>query len=1272
MSATTNQIGSSWMDRWNDLTARITDGFNRVLLTLFGSSNERFVRRIGYSRANRAGAVHQVTAGSILDRINRFEEFFRGQSDEELRGTTTRLKARLAEGQTLDDILPEAFAAVRESGRRYKGMRHYDVQMVGGVVLHKGNIAEMVTGEGKTLVATLPAYLNGLRGLGVHVITVNDYLARRDCEWMLPIYRGLGMEAAFIQSDMDPLTRKAAYDRDITYGTASEFGFDYLRDNMKRARRGDDRYSPYQQQCMRMLLDEHTGDFRLNFAIIDEVDNILIDEARTPLIISGQAFSDLKRYEQANIVATRLTEEERRERNSQLGSLRAEAEKHRDEYEDPTALTPDGVEGSNLPILPRKKRRPGDPPVSTGILFEVREKEHTVFLTEKGVRRAEELVGVESFFTAGNTEWPHLIDNALKAHHLYRQNRHYAVMNHPESQELSVIIIDEFTGRLMVGRQWSDGLHQAVEAKHMRDGVRIKEETQTLATITLQNFFKLYHKRAGMTGTAMTEAGEFWKIYALEVVAIPTNRPMIRKEFNDVVYRFGREKWAAVVEEVAEVHKTGRPILIGTTDVAKSLELSKLLKKRKVPHELLNALPEHAAREAEIVAQAGRVNAVTISTNMAGRGTDIVLGGNPETMAWAKLKDHYPSRLDVPEDEWKSLVDEIEARERMREEGRRVAELGGLHIVGTERHESRRIDNQLRGRAGRQGDPGSSKFFLALDDDLMRLYNGEWVANVMTRMGMKEGDAIEGTFLSWQIAKAQKRVEQNHFYSRKELLEYDEVMNAQRKQIYGMRQRLLNDDNPRHTIHQMLEFVVREQSVRFLAPDYGPSCFAESAGRKANLEFSARDFARCDLKTAEDIVRRRAAGAVSSHVSDLMEENMPGEDPGEWNYQALAQAANRRWGLNVADGELRRMDKVEISNHLNDLGRAACETITMAEDAPLLDPQFGKDGLLAWVNHSFGTRVSREDIPGDDPNQVSGTLLDRLLALYREKDATFPVRAGLEQFMKQGNKGEGSRYDREGLFGWARHRFPQASDRIREDDFRTLSRDQLGRILEEVAGSCAAPLSPRQVEARIEEVFAGTNLAERDDAVELADWCAKELGLQIDAEGLTDSTEANALRIVLNAYDAIYRPELHAMERVLLLDMIDQHWKQHLYVMDQLRSTIGLRGNSGEDPKAIYKREGMQEFQKMLGVARDRICELAFGMEEVGGMEDSIWVIQQARHDSAAPISANAPGTATNSAEAPKKAPQARKIGPAVGRNDPCTCGSGKKYKNCCMKSVAN
>ena len=1273
MSTTSNQIGTSWLDRWNALSAGVTDGFNRLLLRVFGSSNERIIRRVGYYRANRAGAVHQVTKGSILDRINGFEDFYRNLTDEELGNTTARLRAKLAEGQTLEQLLPEAFAAVRESGRRFKGMRHYDVQMVGGVVLHRGNIAEMVTGEGKTLVATLPAYLNGLTEQGVHVVTVNDYLARRDCEWMLPIYRGLGMDAAFIQSDMDPLARKNAYDRDITYGTASEFGFDYLRDNMKRARRSDDRFSPYQQQCMRMLLDSGTGEFRLNYAIIDEVDNILIDEARTPLIISGQAFSDLKRYEQANLVAVRLTEEERRERQEQLGALRAEAEKHKDEYEDPSSLTPDGVEGSNLPILPRKKRRPGDPPVSTGILFEVREKEHTVFLTEKGVRRAEELVGVESFFTAGNTEWAHLIDNSLKSHHLYRQNRHYAVMPHPESQELSVIIIDEFTGRLMVGRQWSDGLHQAVEAKHLRDGVRIKEETQTLATITLQNFFKLYHKRAGMTGTAMTEAGEFWKIYALEVVAIPTNRPMIRKEFNDVVYRFGREKWSAVVEEVVEVHKTGRPILIGTTDVAKSLELSKLLKKRSIRHELLNALPEHAAREAEIVAQAGRVGAVTISTNMAGRGTDIVLGGNPETMAWAKLKGRYASRLDVPETEWKALVDELESKEHMKEEGRKVADLGGLHIVGTERHESRRIDNQLRGRAGRQGDPGSSKFFMALDDDLMRLYNGEWVANVMTRMGMKEGDAIEGTFLSWQIAKAQKRVEQNHFYSRKELLEYDEVMNAQRKQIYGMRQQLLNDANPRRTIRQMLEKVIREQAARYLAPDYGPSCFAESAARKAFIEFSARDFARCDLKTAEDIVRRRAIAAVSSQVNDLMEENLPGEDSSEWNIQALAQGVNRRWNLKVTDTELRRLDRVEMSDHLNTLARSACETISMAEDGLLLDPGFGRDGLVAWVNHDYQTRLSVEDISGDDGASVGETLLKKLLELYRAKDASFPVRAGLEQFMKSGNKGEGgARYDREGLYIWSRHRFPQALDRITEDDFRTLSRDQLALVLEGIALACVAPLPPEAVEDRIAEIFAGTNVAEREDAVELADWCARELSLKIDAEGLTDATEETALQVVLNAYDSRYRPELQSMERGLLLDMIDQHWKQHLYVMDQLRSTIGLRGNSGEDPKAIYKREGMQEFNKMLGVARDRICEMAFGMEEVGGMEDSIWVIDQVRHDAAAPISANAPGTATNSAEAPKKIAAARKIGPAVSRNDSCPCGSGKKYKNCCMKSAAN
>ncbi|MCX7701711.1 MAG: preprotein translocase subunit SecA, partial [Gemmataceae bacterium] len=638
---------------------KIGDAFNafsektvNFLTRLLGSSNERTIRKLGLIASKDPQKPYQVVPGSLLARINELEPRMQALTDTELKELTPKFRERLAAGETLDDLLPEAFAACREAARRTKNMRHFDVQMIGGIVLHQGNIAEMVTGEGKTLVATLPAYLNALEQKGVHVVTVNDYLARRDCEWMLPIYNALGVTAGYIQSDMEPDARRRAYDCDITYGTNSEFGFDYLRDNMKPARRGDPAFGPWDQQVQRTPL---------NYAIIDEVDNILIDEARTPLIISGPAFTDVRRYDIANEIAVKLTELQNR---------------------------------------------------GEGPYFEVKEKEHTCHLTDEGVRKAEELAGVESFYTAGNMEWPHLIDNALKAHHLYKRDRNYMIMPDPDTGELAVIIIDEFTGRPMFGRQWSDGLHQAVEAKHVRDGVKIKQETQTLATITLQNFFKLYKKLAGMTGTAMTEANEFWKIYKLDVIAIPTNRPLIRINYPDLIFRTEREKWEAVVNEIVEVHKTGRPVLIGTTDVAKSEKLSAMLKRRGVKHELLNARPELVQREAEIVAQAGRIGAVTISTNMAGRGTDIILGGNPETLAWARLKDKYPTRLDVPNDVWTATVKEIEEKEKMKEEGRRVAAMGGLHIIGTERHESRRIDNQLRGRAGRQGDPGSSRFYL--------------------------------------------------------------------------------------------------------------------------------------------------------------------------------------------------------------------------------------------------------------------------------------------------------------------------------------------------------------------------------------------------------------------------------------------------------------------------------------------------------------------------------------------------------------------------------
>ena len=684
----------SW-EAVSDLFGGITSGVERGITSLFGSSNARYIKRLA----------------AKVEAINALESKFQALSDDELAAQTASFRKRLAGGETLDDLLVEAFAVCREGGRRFLNMRHYDVQLIGGMILHSGAIAEMVTGEGKTLVATLPAYLNALSGQGVHVVTVNDYLARRDMEWMGPLYMGLGLTVGAIQSQMAESERQQAYECDLTYGTNNEFGFDYLRDHMKPAAFGDESFPKHQQQCQR----------KLNFAIIDEVDNILIDEARTPLIISGPAHDDVRRYVNADRIARQL-----------------KADVH----------------------------------------FEVKEKERSASLTDAGVREAERLAGVESFYTAGNMEWPHLIDNSLKAHHLYKRDVNYVV------QEGEVIIVDEFTGRLMPGRNWSDGLHQAVQAK---EGVQVKQENQTLATVTLQNFFKLYDKLAGMTGTGMTEANEFWKIYKLDVIAVPTNRGLQRVNYPDVIYRSEQEKFTAIADEielinrwdrlevgkeelvgaiqsetedeyvfvpkgskqrrhvrkteVKDEHRKGRPILVGTVSIEKSERLSELLSRRGVKHNVLNA--KHHGREADIVAQAGRSGAVTIATNMAGRGTDIILGGNPETMAWAKLQEKYATRLDVPTEEWDQLVAEIEEREAMKSDGRQVVELGGLHIIGTERHEARRIDLQLRGRAGRQGDPGSSRFFLSLEDDLMRIFAGEWVRKILTSLGMQEGEAIE-------------------------------------------------------------------------------------------------------------------------------------------------------------------------------------------------------------------------------------------------------------------------------------------------------------------------------------------------------------------------------------------------------------------------------------------------------------------------------------------------------------------------------------------------
>jgi preprotein translocase subunit SecA len=1217
--ATETSMDVSFLEKLGDGFNAFSEAAASFLTRLFGSSNERHVRNLGYIHSKDPETAPIVVPGGLLAQVNELEEKMRGLSDEGLKALTPQFRERLANGAALEDLLPEAFAACREAAFRTKNMRHFDVQILGGIVLHRGNISEMVTGEGKTLVATLPAYLNALEQKGVHIVTVNDYLARRDCEWMSPIYTALGITAGFIQSDMDPVERRRAYDCDITYGTNSEFGFDYLRDNMKPARWADPHYPPWAQQCQKAL----------NFAIIDEVDNILVDEARTPLIISGPAFSDVRRYAQANEIAAQLTE--------------------------------------------LQKKEPGR-------YFEVKEKEHTCHLTDEGIHKAEELAGVESFYTAGNMEWPHLIDNALKAHHLYKRDKQYAVMPHPETGERSIIIIDEFTGRLMIGRQWSDGLHQAVEAKHSRDGVKIKEETQTLATITLQNYFKLYKKLAGMTGTAMTEANEFWKIYKLDVIAIPTNKPLIRVNQHDVIFRTEQEKWSAVVEEIVDVHKSGRPMLIGTTDVDKSIKLSGMLKRRGVKHELLNALPEHAAREAEIVAQAGRINSVTIATNMAGRGTDIILGGNPETLAWARLKDKYPTRLDVPDEEWKRVVTDIEAKEKMREEGRKVAEMGGLHIVGTERHEARRIDNQLRGRAGRQGDPGSSRFYLSLQDDLMRIFAGEWVANILTKLGMEEGQAIESRMVSRRIEGAQKKVEERNFDIRKNLLEYDEVMDHQRKRVYGYRQEILEGGNCKIRILEMLDDQINLAVDRFLDDEYGSSGFAQFASNRLGLELDAADFVRSVFTEAEKTARDKASRMIQTQVNEALDENLGADDPKEWNWKALSHQMNTRYGLSTNDRQLKQMGRDDVAQFLIEQAEKAVDNIDLSEGRSYLEADWGLRSISDWVRLKFQIKLSVEDLTGKEADEIKALLHSRVMEIYHQKEIEFPVRVAMARFMadRQQVPAGGQRYDREGLYRWTRMRFSGASDSLIEEDFRTQSRNRLQEELLKVSRQYLPPVPQEDIDARLEDAFRGAELSEPDDAKELADWARTALVVEIPQPALTGVTKDTARQVLWNAFDDKYRPEMRGMERSLVLSHLDSSWKNHLYTMDHLRSTVGLRGYAQEDPKTVYKREGMKEFDMMWESVQDKITDTVFRMEEEEGFQESVWSIGAAVHESAPrPTATNGQSMRSQqeaaiagSQQGDKKLEPIRNRGERVGRNDPCPCGSGKKYKNCHMRQA--
>ncbi|MEJ2704607.1 MAG: preprotein translocase subunit SecA, partial [Sedimentisphaerales bacterium] len=748
---------------------------SKTLVKVFGSRNERLLKNVYAPVALRAGE---------------FEEQTKQLDDEALKAKTAEFKAAIQNGTNPEDILPEAFAVVREAARRNVEMRHFDVPRMGGTVLYEGKIADMATGEGKSLGATLASYLVHLTGRRVHIVTVNDYLAKRDAEWMGPVYEALGMTVGAIQADMDTAgdERKAQYTSDITYGTNNEFGFDYLRDNMKTS-----------------LEQMVQGD--LEYAIIDEVDSILIDEARTPLIISGPAFDDVTRYKRADQVARKLITlqsnydrikkkidaAERAIANAQ-GEL-SDAKKEKDNKR---------IEQAQKVIENSQTEHDTAEAQLEGITqyYEVEHDRKAVHLTHEGVGAAQDIAGVGSFFTGSNMEWPHLLEQSLRAHVTFEREKDYVVMDG------KVIIVDEFTGRLMHGRQWSDGLHQAVEAK---EAVTVKEESQTLATITLQNFFKLYDQIAGMTGTAATESDEFMNIYKLEVVVIPTNKPCIRDDREDAIYKSMKEKFNAIVEEINEISSAGRPLLIGTISIEKSEALSEALQKKYgLDHEVLNA--KQHAREAVIVTKAGQQHKgrdgkmrgnVTIATNMAGRGTDIKLGPG-------------------------------------------VAEIGGLHILGTERHEARRIDNQLRGRAGRQGDNGSSQFFLSFDDDLMRVFAPEWTVKALSWIGWEEGQPIYHKRISKGIAKAQKKVEERNFETRKSLLEYDEVMDRQRKYFYSRRRQILAGKKLKDVIQEMIESTITVNCNTMLSEDYPLQCIIEWARTNFNVDMKTRDVA--DMK----------------------------------------------------------------------------------------------------------------------------------------------------------------------------------------------------------------------------------------------------------------------------------------------------------------------------------------------------------------------------------------------------------------------------------------
>ena len=1164
------------------------DKVSKILVKRFGR-NERLLKNVYSPIAQLAGTFEEQIKKLAPDPVG----------GEALKAKTAQFKAKLAAGASPQDILPEAFAVVREAARRNVGMRHFDVQIIGGVVLYEGKIAEMVTGEGKTLVATLAAYLVHLTGRKVHIVTVNDYLAKRDAEWMGPIYRALGLTVGAIQADMDTSgdERKSQYACDITYGTNNEFGFDYLRDNMK-------------------LSLEQMVQSQLQYAIIDEVDSILIDEARTPLIISGPAFDDVTRYKNADQVARKLISlqsnydrikrqidsAQRTIANAQ-GEL-SEAKRDKDSKRIEKAQQVIQMSQAELESAQAKLTQATQ-------YYEVEYDRKQVHLTHEGIGAAQETAGVGSFFTGSNMEWPHLLEQSLRAHVTFEKETDYVVMDG------KVIIVDEFTGRLMHGRQWSDGLHQAVEAK---EAVTVKEETQTLATITLQNFFKLYDQIAGMTGTAATEAEEFIKIYNLDVMVIPTNEPCIRQDLDDVIYKAMKEKFNAIVEEINEISAAGRPLLVGTTSVEKNEALSAALtQKYGLEHEVLNA--KHHEREAIIVAKAGQQHRgrdgkmrgnITIATNMAGRGTDIVLGPG-------------------------------------------VAEIGGLHVLGTERHEARRIDNQLRGRCGRQGDKGSSQFFLCFDDDLMEIFAPEWTVKALSWIGWEEGQPIYHKRISKGIERAQKKVEERNFEIRKSLLEYDEVMDYQRKIFYSRRRKILAGKGLKSIIEEMINNAIAKNCDTILNENYPVKCILEWARTNFSVDLNPSEIAGSKTEEIERLIKAQAKDNAANNISLSIGEYLEDySDPQTWDIAGLSKWAMSAFRVSLSPAKIKNQSPEEIQDQLISAAAQQIDKKDCSQLNEFLAEDFAFRTFAEWARAKFDIKLDIEQLKTLNASQIRQFLIEKTAERYKQREIEYPVEFAMS--MAYGPQGPNV-YAFEALAQWANKKYNAglSAERIQNTKPRELT-----KLLLELSKSFNNGQLDREVSFKI------SNLK----IPELANWANERFEASLTEDELGDGPELKD-RLSELAREFL-RKELSDLERYVLLQVYDSTWKDHLYSMDHLKDSIWMRGWAEKDPKTEYKHEGYRIFKEMLEAIEDRVTDIIFKVRlEAGVRARSVWTVSQTAHDEVGQFAmAERQRAAAQAPQGEQKVRQIKLEQPKVGRNEPCPCGSGKKYKKCCGKNA--